>query len=123
MTTRRFKDVLPLQVFIQRSQVIKTYRALLKSSQQCADLSLRSEIANQIKYEFRRNQNITDKTLINTMIKEAKDSITKIEDLCAVSHPSHSKHKDISDRPSWIEEEDDIDKRGRVGEGWPWEQQ
>lgn len=115
---RKFVDVLPLQVFVQRSQVKKAYRDLLKATRPCIDPILKNEIREHIRESFRRNQHLENQHAIKPLIQEALSSVRIVQDLCiGQSKP----HIDISQRQSWLEEKDDIDERGRMGDGWPWE--
>lgn len=116
----RFQNVLPLEVFIRRFQVRSAYRQLFRATRGCSDKDLQNEILQHIKDGFRRNAHLSDSFVIKPMIKEALSNVQRIKDLCGVSS---RQHVEISERASWLEEKDEVDPRGRVGDGWPWEDQ
>ncbi len=118
MSSRRFQNVLPLEVFIRRGQVKSAYRQLFRATRTCADLDLQREIQQHIRDGFRRNLHVSESHLIKPLIKEALTHIQMVKDLCGASV---KQHVEVSDRESWLEEKDEVDTRGRVGEGWPWE--
>lgn len=147
---RILKNTLPLQVFIRRAQVIQTYRQLLRATRPCTDAQLKLDLQQQIKVEYRRNQHLEDNNLIRSCVSDATKAVKKVQDICtpfAVSQftqktsasasttahsntskanhtaeaASNSKQGMKKDPTSWLGVEDEIDPRGRVGEGWPWQ--
>ena len=115
---RKFESVLPLQVFVQKSQVKNAYRQLRRATKLSKDPILKVELQQHIRISFRHNQHVTNREAIPPMIHEALSSIQKVKELCQVtSRPQ----VDVSQRESWLKESDGIDTRGRIGEGWPWE--
>lgn len=128
---RILKNTLPLQVFIRRAQVTSAYRNLLRAARHCQDPSLRKDITQQIRVEFQRNKDIQDNTLIRSCIQDATKSLKKVQDLVGVAPNSAGNSGSVavaSKRTvknetggSWLEVQDEEDKRGRVGEGWPWD--
>jgi hypothetical protein len=128
---RILKNTLPLQVFIRRAQVTSAYRQLLRAARYCQDPALRKDITEQIRVEFQRNRDIQDNALIRSCIQDATKSLKKVEDLVGISKGQSAQQGSVevvaSKRTvksetggSWLEVEDEEDKRGRVGEGWPW---
>lgn len=151
MASKRFGDVLSLQVFIRRAQVIKSYRDLMRAARKCEDSNLRKDIISQIRHEYGRHKTIQDGILIKQHLQEATRELKKVKDLCQSVHLSHTpqetpiqiNHSNSNNQhnsstnyyptssridkhmnhpgASWMDTEDSEDPRGRVGEGWPWE--
>jgi hypothetical protein len=115
---KKFKDLLSLKHFMQRSQVKNLYRQLLREARYCQDESLRKDIQQHICEGFRRNQHVQEAAVIRSLVKDGLSQVQKIKDLCDASQ---KRYVDVKDRKSWLEEEDPYEKRGRVGVGWPWE--
>ncbi len=132
---RILKNTLPLQVFIRRAQVTSVYRQLLRAARHCKDPELRLDITQQIRVEFQRNKDIEDNTLIRTCIQDATKSLKKVQDLVGTystlpsaksiqqGNNSVASKRTVKNEASgsWLEVQDEEDKRGRVGEGWPWD--
>ncbi len=78
------------------------------------DKDVRNDVEKQIKYEFRKNQHIKDTIVIKSLLTEGRNIYKQL----AAMNPN----KQIDD-DSWINSGDESDKRGRVGSGWPWQQQ
>jgi len=140
------KDILPLHVFIRRRQILSSYRNLLKATRPCEDPDLRKDVFNQIRTEFQRNKDLQDKVVIKQCIQQASRSLKQVEEICnrqkhspvaATTRTTSPKKNDspvittTSNKPversppddpsSWINVKDNIDVRGRVGSGWPWQ--
>lgn len=119
MTKRRFDSVLPLQVFIQRTQVRQLFRSLLKATRSCSDPQLKAELRQHIVSDFRKNQHLQDNHAIRSLIQEGLRSVKKVQDISEATRPKPP--PEFSEQKSWLEEGDEDDKRGRIGEGWPWD--
>lgn len=138
MVARRLGETLPLQVFIRRAQVVKSYRDIMRAARKCEDQSLRNDILSEIRSEYARNKHVSDVGMIKQHLQVASKELKKVRDLCdsirlsnapaaqssaAESYPTnvridkHMRHPG----PSWIDTKDEEDPRGRVGEGWPWD--
>ena len=126
---RILNSTLPLHVFIRRAQVLQVYRQLLRATRPCSDPQLKQDLVQQIQVEFRRNQFVQDKNLIRSCISDATKAVKKIQDVCSPHQTpaavkttsSTDANKKKKDPNSWLGVEDEIDPRGRVGEGWPWQ--
>jgi hypothetical protein len=111
---RALGDVLPLHVFIRQRQVIHIYRNLLKATKGLQDAVLRQELQLQIRNDFRRNKDVKDTQLIKSLLQEANSSLKTLHGMVASIRTGP---KSVG---SWLDQSENDDKRGRVGEGWPW---
>lgn len=112
MSSSRLKNVLPLQHFIRKAQVLKLYRELLRDTKALKDHSLKTSVREQVIFEFRNSMHVSNPSTIKALLAEGQRSLAKIK--------SMSDKIDVADR--WTEESDhEDDKRGRTGNGWPWE--
>lgn len=118
-SSNRFQNALPLKTFIQRAQVKNLYRHLLKASLPCQDNFLKTEIQSHIRQSFKQNKHFSDPIVIKSLISEGNKSLEYIKSLVSSAKP----FMEIEERESWLDEKDEIDgPRGRVGVGWPWEE-
>jgi hypothetical protein len=108
----KLDNVLPLKHFIRQQGVVKLYRDFLRAARYVAPADARAEIDRQIKFEFRKNQSLTDVIVVKSLITEAHRNLKLV---VAMNPKSHQHDKD-----AWINSSTEDDKRGRVGEGWPW---
>ena len=73
----RFKDALPLKVFIRKKQVLGLYRRLLRAGIR-ADVATggtgSSDLFQRIRSEFRIHRDMTDSSTISTLITEGTSS-------------------------------------------------
>ena len=69
----RFKDALPLKVFVRQKQVMDLYRRLLRAARR-ADVSTSSgggtDLYDRVRTEFRIHRNMIDGGTISTLITE-----------------------------------------------------
>ena len=109
----KLDSVLPLKHFIRQQGVVKLYRDFLRASRFAAPADASADVERQIKFEFRKNQSISDVIVIKSLITEAHRSLK----LVVAMNPKNSNQKD---KDAWINSSTDDDKRGRLGAGWPW---
>jgi hypothetical protein len=114
--SKRLGDVLPLQVFIRRAQVLRLYRNMLRLTRpEGEQKEQRQQLREHVRDRFRTYQHVQDHKLIATLIADGQ---RQMEQLKAIVDTAASG----SGGDSWINTKDEKDPRGRVGEGWPWEQ-
>eukprot|EP01039_Chlorochromonas_danica_P005743 gene5743-6327_t len=113
---RVFRDVLPLHVFVRRRQITSLYRSLLKASRQLLDSSLKAEIRSQIRADFQRHKTVTDVIVIKSLIQEGNQSLKTLQGMI-----SSVRKGSTATAGSWLDHSDEEDRRGRIGEGWPWQ--
>ena len=69
----RFKDALPLKLFIRKKQVLGLYRRLLRAGLR-ADVAMggtgSSDLFQRVRSEFRIHRDMTDSSTISTLITE-----------------------------------------------------
>jgi len=69
----RFKDALPLKVFVRKKQVLDLYRRLLRAGRR-ADVALSNgestDLYDRVRTEFRIHRNMIDSGTISTLITE-----------------------------------------------------
>lgn len=111
MSRLKHLGVLPLHVFVKRQQVVKLYRKLLKAALKLHQDCLHADVTRQIKLEFRKNKDLSDKAAIRNAIQSGHRQLKQVEDMIGVSAKSAD---------SWLSSSDQVDVRGRVGDGWPW---
>lgn len=124
----RFKDAMPLQVFIRRKQVLDLYRRLLRGSIR-ADAVIeggnlgshkQGDLYGRVRSEYRTYSNIVDSGTISILITEGMRHAEHIESMAPLATTKESAAPADADG-SWLNSGDDDDKRGRVGDRWPWE--
>ncbi|RYH13883.1 LYR motif-containing protein [archaeon] len=116
MSKRILGETLPLRFFIRRKQVLSLYRNLIRNATRVHDESVQRDIISQIRTDFRRNAHVQDSLVIKSLIQEGNSNLKILQGMAYKDSKAHS----IRAQGSWIEQEDPVDKRGRVGEGWPW---
>jgi hypothetical protein len=130
--SRRLGEVLPLQVFIRQRQVTNMFRSLLRAARHNPDHALRLDLKKQVRDEFRRHRETKDSMVVRSLLQEAQRSLKMLQDMRTTpstdvvvipNTPSNGMKSKPGGSGSWLEGGDEEDKRGRVGEGWPWEQQ
>jgi Complex 1 protein (LYR family) len=72
---------------------------------------VREGIIQEVRVGFRTNKNLSDNGTISASIKEAQRSLAAIKAMSSTS----------VDSDSWVNNSDEDDKRGRIGQGWPWD--
>mmetsp|Transcript_3730 Transcript_3730/g.3866 ORF Transcript_3730/g.3866 Transcript_3730/m.3866 type:complete len:119 (-) Transcript_3730:49-405(-) len=116
MSGRNIQNAVPLRVFMHTRRVLKLYRDMLREACKVSDDSLKNDLRNQIRTEFKIGKDDTDKVTIKNRLIEGT---RQLEQLQAVSN-SFIKNS-LIDQNSWINvSEDENDIRGRIGDGWPW---
>jgi hypothetical protein len=116
MSARKLGVTLSLKDFVRQRQVVTLYRHFLKSVKKnvTGNVPLQEDLRQQVRTDFRRNKVIKDHSAISSLIQEANRNLERIKDLNSGSANDHG------GTDSWINTEDEDDKRGRVGSGWPW---
>lgn len=111
---RRLKDSLPLHVFVRRQQVLDLYRKMHKVAQRLDDKALGVDIRAQIRLEFRHNAQLKDNMALRNLLQDAQRNLAKLQSMEGGQLPNH--------KGTWqsYDGEEDGDKRGRVGQGFPW---
>lgn len=123
----RFKNALPLHIFVRQQQVIRMYREFLKCAKYLPDQALSNDVRKQVKSEFRRNSKINDNLAIRTLVQEANRNLAQLRSMVPIdlisklSPPSKKEVTRTTSQKSWIEDSKEGDQRGRLGTGWPWE--
>ena len=119
----RFKDALPLHVFIRQRQVIHMYRKSLKAIKKVVPETVRGDLLAEIQREYRKCATIQDSMTVKSLIVHGERSLKQIKDMAqiesAVAVRVGTFDKEI-DADSWLNQSDEHDQRGRVGTGWPW---
>ena len=118
---------------------VKTlYRKFLRAALCVADVDLQSGLKTQIKQDFRRCSALKDKVAIKSCLIDAERQLNTLNTMTVTATVGNkvrhddaagagrrsgnlsSQKKGESDGGSWLDDSDLEDKRGRVGEGWPW---
>lgn len=129
MSKSRLKNVLPLQVFIRRQQVLRLYREFNKTVRFIPDESLRIDLKRQIRADFKQNMNIKENSIVRVLMQEAQRHLVMLQSMGTSSLKLISKQslnnkgniEDNIDSNSWLGMDDPEDPRGRVGVKWPWD--
>ncbi len=86
---------------------------MLRSTSKINDNNeLKEQLNLQIKNEFKSKKDLSDPVAIKSLLTEGYRNLKKLEELGPIKAYSSD---------SWINIQDEEDKRGRVGEGWPWD--
>eukprot|EP00953_Heterococcus_sp_UTEX-ZZ885_P016330 9182-Heterococcus_DN1.PRE.2 len=121
---------LSLRDFMRRSQVLHTYRQLLKVCSSAADYELRNlhsepcarrmddkqqgqEVAAQIKAQYRTFQHETDSLKLRMLMADAAQHVDALQGAVHRKLPAGV--------GSWMDTQDEEDRRGRVGLDFPWQ--
>ncbi len=110
MNRKAIKDALPFHLFMRRQKVLQLYRNMLRANQNITDQNLRLDLRAEIKREFQRGKSLTDAASINQSLTEGQRQLVMLRSL-----------GDNSVSDGWLSSGEEHDKRGRVGQGWPWE--
>jgi hypothetical protein len=124
MSKSRLKNVLPLQVFIRRQQVLGLFREFNRAVRLIPDDSLRIDLKRQILSDFKQNMNMNENSIVRVLIQEAQRHLVMLQSMGSGSSKLKSKqplnNNDNIDSNSWLGMDDPEDPRGRVGVKWPW---
>ena len=86
---------------------------------------LKSDLSRQVKQEFGAHRNETDRFIVQRAIQDGQRRYHELLHLVPTKIGRNENNADSSqtvDKDSWLNIDDPEDPRGRVGEGWPWEQ-
>lgn len=121
--------VLSLKVFIRQAQTLKLFRDFLRKIRQIPDSSLRLQLQQEVKSQFRYNSHLVDSMAIKSAKIEAQRSMKQIEALITPltqqqqiqpsSNDIHKHHNETVMNNNPVDNEDE--KEYRVGSGWPWD--
>lgn len=113
MSTSRIKNALSFKDFVKRQQVLQLYRNLLMKAKSIPNNNeLKKSIIEQIRSDFKVSKGITDPMALKSLIQEGHRGIQRIQALNSES---------ATNSDSWINNSDEDDVRGRVGNIWPWQ--
>jgi len=122
---------LPLQAFVRRQQVLRLFRALQRGAKDLEDQSLAMHVREQIRFEFRNNSNLKDNVTLRNLIKDGQRQLTKLLSMGKKAAISSTSSSSSLQQDGWLGSggdgsgvvggQDEGDKRGRVGTGWPWQ--
>ncbi len=79
------------------------------------DHSMCEALTKQIKETFRSNQNVVDVVARKSLMISGLHFLSQIRSL------ARKAPKQSGGEESWLSTSDEVDERGRVGEGWPWD--
>lgn len=105
----RFRDTLPLHVFIRKRQVLDLYRKSLRAAKRANPSHVREVLLSEVKREYRNGASINDAMTIKTLIVQGKRNLDTLQGMSAEAPAD-----------SWLSTQDEEDVRGRVGTKWPW---
>lgn len=115
--SKRLGEVLPLQAFIRRAQVLRLYRNMLRITKpEGEQKEQKQQLREHIRDRFRTYQGVQDSKLVATLIADGQRQMEQLKAI--VGNASGGS----GSGDSWINTKDEKDPRGRVGQGWPWEQ-
>jgi hypothetical protein len=120
---KRLGQALSYPAFMQRQRVLGLYRSMLKSVQRIDRSDIRVDISQQIKSEFTNNKNVKDAVSLRSLMSEGSRQLEVLKDM--ESSPSSTFNPVYPNNPavtSWLDSSTEDDIKGRVGEGWPWQQ-
>mmetsp|Transcript_15409 Transcript_15409/g.29846 ORF Transcript_15409/g.29846 Transcript_15409/m.29846 type:complete len:114 (+) Transcript_15409:119-460(+) len=109
-----------LRYFIRRATVLQQYRGFMRECRRLgkSDAQMGADIRQQVKDEFRKYKEETEKSLISVLLKQGSIQLDQLKELndrrSGLSKPVEKGWKGTTDA-------DGSDERGRVGEGWPWQ--
>lgn len=84
---------------------------------------MRDDIRQQIRVEFSNNKHVKDAVSLRSLMSEGSRQLEILKDM--ESTPSSTFNPVFPSNPavtSWLDSSTEDDIKGRVGEGWPWQQ-
>lgn len=138
---------LSLKDFIQRQKVITLYRNMMRAARDLEDQTLKLDVLEQIKLEFRKSSEIISESehatssYISTLLVQGERELERLRHMTTSKEGNKmNKMERLNDKMQarsqletpdatkgnldpdvgWLEIQDNEDPRGRVGKGWPW---
>jgi hypothetical protein len=96
--------------FVHRFTVVRMYRNFLKVIRQLPPHN-QEDLRTQVQREFAVNKKDANPFNVKRALAEGQRQLAELQDFSGVTDPSDD---------SWMNTKDELDPRGRVGEGWPW---
>lgn len=103
----RVKNALSLHEFMHNREVLRLYRALLRTVKHDIDG------IDTVRAQFKAHKSATDPISIKALMTDARRALEQLD------RGPTGNNKPEAD--SWLNGSTDGDIRGRVGEGWPWQ--
>jgi hypothetical protein len=113
------EEVPSYKEFVHRFTVLSLYRNYLKTIQKFLSphnqQQQQQELKEQVQREFRAHKDIeiNDSFNLQRALADGQRRFRELQELTGSGSP---------DADSWLNTQDVEDPRGRVGEGWPWDQ-
>lgn len=109
--------------FLRRQRVVHQYRGFMKALSKIDDPIWRDQLKCDVQKGYSINKKNQDDIAIQIAIKEGDVRLKQLYSMVGYNDISTSKLKvanEESNSSSWLHIKDDVDKRGRVGQEWPW---
>lgn len=103
------KEMLSLKSFIVRANVLSQYRAMLRVLGGYAP-GEKMRLQQQVRHGFEQHRAETDSAAIGYLLSKGEEQLKFLR----------GGNKSMTATDSWVGQGTEDDKRGRVGEGWPW---
>ena len=111
------KNIPSLKDFVHKQTVIRQYRGFLRAVGIIPDDHWRSQCKEEVRKTFKLEQNEKDQLRITMAVKEGERKLKDVQSM--VGFKGTESQSDDAD--SWLNIDDEVDPRGRVGTDWPWE--
>ncbi|XP_052708954.1 LYR motif-containing protein 2-like [Crassostrea angulata] len=79
MSRRLPKNVMSLERFMLRTEVLKLYKQMLRLVRKIPDQSQRQQLQNFIRQDFELNKNLEDEQAIRMNVMRGKNSMKELE--------------------------------------------
>ncbi|CAM9723093.1 unnamed protein product [Pylaiella littoralis] len=99
---------LGLKEFMHRTRVLDLYRSILKRARAIED----KDVATEARRQFKSSRDETDPLKVQMLVADATNHLEAMQG---------STRGAGSTSGSWLDIQDPEDKRGRMGEGFPWQ--
>ncbi|CAN0126120.1 unnamed protein product [Ectocarpus fasciculatus] len=105
---------LGLKEFMHRARVLDLYRGILKRARALED----KDVADEARRQFKSSLGETDPLKVQMMVADATNHLEAMQ---GSTRGAGSGAAGGGGGDSWLDIHDPEDKRGRVGEGFPWQ--
>ena len=115
--------------FVHKFTVVSMYRNYLKCIRSIGEgdelSTMKADLLCQVKHEFHSNKKETDQYAIQRALQEGERRYQELQHMVptnkSTTGSSSSSSLQYLEEDSWLNINDPEDRRGRVGQGWPWE--
>ena len=120
MASRLPKATLSLRDFIHRSTVLTLYRDFMRELRGLDPVVLQ-EMRSEIRREFAKNKNETSKAARKSCLQEGNRQLQFLRTYAGTARRAREVAGVNEGENSWVGSGESWDVKGRIGEGWAWD--